>query len=133
MNKEELTQKKLSITDQQLVNAIIDIAATILLAVVLLDQRKQITNEKGFLNNNQAQTLALTNKIIVFLAVVWAIYINYKARSLAIETNEETSLIELQILAAVIALIPAGIGIYVVLKDFQSTSLQPAETANPFA
>jgi low temperature requirement protein LtrA len=131
MNKQDIENKQLFIIDGQLIGSIIYIVTIIISIIIILNQRKKVLGKDEFLNSKESQTLALISRILIVLIILWLIYTNYKAKDLAKKTNQYTSSLELQIISSIILLIPALIGLYVVITDFSNTNLQTAEIENP--
>lgn len=131
MNQEERQEKKLFIIDGQLIGAILYIVSLLISIVIIIDQRKSALNKERILTNSEAQSLALANKIFIFLLVLWFLYLNYESYEFSKNTNQDTSSLKLQIFASFLSIIGAMIGIYVVYTDFQNTNLQTAEIENP--
>lgn len=128
MNKK---YQQLSIIDGQLVGCILYIISLVVSITIILNQRERALEKEGFLTSEESQTLALLNKIFILALILWFLYLNNKAKDLATNTNQNTSSLELQIIASIISLIPALIGLYVVITDFSNTNLQTAEIENP--
>lgn len=131
MNQEEIQEKKLFIIDGQLIGAILYIVSLLISIVIIIDQRKSALNKERILTNSEAQSLALANKIFIFLLIIWFLYLNYKSYEFSKDTNQNTSSLKLQIFASFLSIISAIIGIYVVYTDFSNTNLQTAEIENP--
>lgn len=133
MNSEDLQNRQLKIIDGQLIGCVLYIISLIASIVIILNQRKVALNKEQFLTGEESQTIALTNKIFILLLIIFFLYLNYESYSLAKDTNQDTSSLELQIIASILSIIVALIGLYVVSTDFQNTNLQTAEIENPFA
>ena len=131
MNQEERQEKKLFIIDGQLIGSILYIVSLLISIVIIIDQRKSALNKERILTNSEAQSLALANKIFIFLLILWFLYLNYESYEFSKNTNQDTSSLKLQIFASFLSIIGAIIGIYVVYTDFQNTNLQTAEIENP--
>lgn len=133
MNEQDIQNQQLFIIDGQLVGCILYIVSLVVSITIILNQRKRALGKEGFLTSEESQTLALLNKIFILALILWFLYLNYKSKNLAANTDQDTSSLELQIIASFISLIPALIGLYVVVTDFSNTNLQTAEIENPFA
>lgn len=131
MNEQEIQNEQLSIIDGQLVGCILYIISLVVSITIILNQRKRALNQEGFLTPEESQTFALLNKIFILALILWFLYLNNKAKNLAANTNQNTSSLELQVISSIITLIPALIGLYVVITDFSNTNLQTAEIENP--
>lgn len=131
MNQEDRINQQLFIIDGQLIGAILYIVSIIISIIIILDQRRAVLNNDRILTNSEAQTLALANKIFIFLLILWFLYLNYKSYEFAQNTNQDTSALKLQIFSSFLAVITGIIGIYVVYTNFENTNLQTAEIENP--
>lgn len=133
MNNQQIEDQQLLIIDGQWIGTILYIVSLLISLALIINQRKRAKGEEGFLTPSESQTLALINKILILALLFLFIYLNYEAKDLSANTNQDTSSLELQIKASWISLIPALIGLYVVVTDFSNTNFQPAEIENPFA
>lgn len=131
MNRKEQINQQLFIIDGQLIGAILYIVSIIISIIIILDQRRAVLNNDRILTNSESQTLALANKIFIFLLIIWFLYLNYKSYEFAKNTNQDTSALRLQIFSSFLAVITGIIGIYVVYTNFSNTNLQTAEIENP--
>lgn len=133
MNKQKIQDQQLFIIDGQLIGCLLYIASLAISIIIILDQRKKALNKEGFLTTSESQTIALLNEIFILALILLFLYLNYKAKVLSDQTGQDSSSLEKQIIASFISLIPALIGLYVVVTDFSNTNLQTAEIENPFA
>ncbi len=133
MNKENLQNRQLKIIDGQLIGCILYIISLIASIVIILNQRKVALNKEQFLTSEESQTIALTNKIFILLLIIFFLYLNYESYTLAKDTKQDTSSLELQIIGSILSIVVALIGLYVVATNFENTNLQTAEIENPFA
>lgn len=133
MNEKELQNRQLKIIDGQLLGCVLYIISLIVSIVIILNQRKNALNKEQFLTGEESQTIALANKIFILLLVILFLYLNYEAFSLAKDTKQDTSALELQIIGSILSIAVALIGLYVVATNFTNTNLQTAEIENPFA
>jgi len=130
MNEENIQNQQLFIIDGQLIGCILYIISLVISIIIILDQRKKALNKNSYLTDSESQTIALLNKIFILALILWFLYLNTKAKKLAENTNQDTSALEKQIVASIISVIPALIGLYVVLTNFSNTSFQTAEIEN---
>lgn len=132
MSEQEIQNQQLYIIDNQLVGCILYIVSLTVSIMIILNQRKRALGKEGFLTSQESQTLALLNKIFILALILYFLYLNYRAKNLAANTNQDTSALEKQIVASIISIIPALIGLYVVITNFANTNLQTAEIENPY-
>lgn len=129
---ESIKNQTNNIIDGQLIISILSIIGTIIGIVIILDQREKANNEDGFLTNQESQNLALIAKVIFLFVVLYSLELNYKSYDLAEQTDQNTSTLKLQITSSYISIIPALIGLYVVITSYSDTSFQPSEIENPY-
>lgn len=133
MNEQELQKEQLFIIDGQLIASILYILTFVVTITIIINQRKVALNKDGFLTTEESQVLILLNKIFILLLLLLFLYLNYRSKKLAENTNQDTNALNLQIIASIISLVPALIGLYVVITDFSNTNFQTAEIENPFS
>lgn len=133
MNEEKLKKEQLFIIDGQLIASILYILSFVATIIVIINQRKLALNKKGFLTIEESQIIITLNKIFILLLLLLFVYLNYKSIKLAENTNQNTNSLNLQMISSIISLVPALIGLYVVITDFSVTTFQTAEIENPFA
>ncbi len=133
MNEQELQKEQLFIIDGQLITSILYILTFVVTITIIINQRKVALNKDGFLTTEESQVLILLNKIFILLLLLLFLYLNYRSKKLAENTNQDTNALNLQIIASIISLVPALIGLYVVITDFSNTNFQTAEIENPFS
>ena len=133
MNEEKLQKEQLFIIDGQLIASILYILSFVATIIVIINQRKLALNKKGFLTIEESQIIITLNKIFILLLLLLFVYLNYKSIKLAENTNQNTNSLNLQMISSIISLVPALIGLYVVITDFRATTFQTAEIENPFA
>ena len=133
MNEQELQKEQLFIIDGQLIGTILYILSFVATITVIVNQRKVALNKKGFLTTEESQIIITLNKIFILLLLLLFLYLDFRSKKLAKNTNQDVSSLNLQIIASIISLVPALIGLYVVITDFSSTNFQTAEIENPYA
>ena len=133
LNEQELQKEQLFIIDGQLIGTILYILSFVATITVIVNQRKVALNKKGFLTTEESQIIITLNKIFILLLLLLFLYLDYRSKKLAENTNQDASSLNLQIIASIISLVPALIGLYVVITDFSATNFQTAEIENPYA
>lgn len=133
MNEEKLQKEQLFIIDGQLIASILYILSFVATIIVIINQRKLALNKKEFLTVEESQIIITLNKIFILLLLLLFVYLNYKSIKLAENTKQNTNSLNLQMISSIISLVPALIGLYVVITDFSATTFQTAEIENPFA
>lgn len=133
MKEQDIQNQQLFIINGQLLGCILYIVSLVVSIIIILNQRKRALGEEVFLTPEESQLFSLLNKILILAIILWFLYLNYRSKKLSTNTNQDTSSLELQIIASFISIVPALIGLYVVITDFSNTNLQTAEIENPFA
>lgn len=133
LNEQELQKEQLFIIDGQLIGTILYILSFVATITVIVNQRKVALNKKGFLTTEESQIIITLNKIFILLLLLLFLYLDYRSKKLAKNTNQDVSSLNLQIIASIISLVPALIGLYVVITNFSATNFQTAEIENPYA
>lgn len=131
MNR-NIQDKQLLIVDGQLIGCILYILSFVVTIIIIINQRRSILNKDKFIESDVEQIITLLNKIFDLLLILLFLYLNYKSKKLAQELNQDTNSLNLQIISSIISIIPALIGLYVVLTDFSNTSFQTADIENPY-
>ncbi len=133
MQNENIKETQLKIIDGQLIGCILYVVSLLISIIIILNQRKIVLGKEAFLTGHEAQILSLANKIFILFLVIFFLYFNYEGYLLAKKTNQDTKALELQLVASILSIIIALIGLYIVTSAFQSTNLEVAEIENPFA
>ena len=133
MNEQELQKDQLFIINGQLIGSILYILSFVATIIVIVNQRKVALNKDSFLTTEESQIIITLNKIFTLLLLLLFVYLDFKSKKLAKNTNQDTASLDLQIIASIISLVPALIGLYVVITDFTATNFQTAEIENPYA
>lgn len=133
MNEQELQKDQLFIINGQLIGSILYILSLVVTIIVIVNQRKVALNKDSFLTTEESQIIITLNKIFILLLLLLFVYLDFKSKKLAKNTNQDTASLDLQIIASIISLVPALIGLYVVITDFTATNFQTAEIENPYA
>lgn len=131
MNK-EVTNRKNYIIDGQLVTSIASIIGILLGIIIIIDQKQKANQKTGFITNEDSQKLALLIKLIFLVITLYSLELNYESYQLSKITNQDTSSLKLQIGASYLSVIVDLIGLYVVLTNYNNTSLQISEIENNF-
>ena len=131
MNEQDIRNQQLYIIDGQLIGCILYIVSLIISITILLDQKERALGGNGFITTDEAQNLALFNKIFILILILWFLYLNYRSKELSEATNQDTQALEIQIIASYISIIPALIGLYVVATSFGTSNLQTTGIENP--
>ena len=110
--------------EQKLVNlqllAILGFIISLIISYILTYNKKlSIENKKGIFDNKTAQNLSLFQTILVFIITITFLYITYNEYIISKKKKENnTNDLLLQIITAILSLISASIGLYIISKNY---------------
>ena len=131
MSEQKTTDAQLKIIDGQLFGSIMYVGVLVIGIILILNERQNTVKEEGFMTATESQNLALFNKLLILILVIYFFYLTYKSYELAVNTEQETRYLELQIISSILTIITAIIGYYVVFENYQSTTFRISEIDNP--
>lgn len=95
------------------------------------DEKADRLNQPRIFSNNQAQKIAVANRILVIILGLIFLYINYTNVGIAKSKGRPTKYLSLQVLASLINLISAFIILYVVVSNLGNQDFNVSGTENP--
>ena len=108
--------------------------ATIMYEIVLIisflllyDEEKKKSGQKGIFKSKTRSNILLINRSIVIIICLVFLYSNYENYKNIKNKNGDTSSLELQLLGSILVLSAAIISIYVVVKDYNKDSISEFE------
>ena len=108
--------------------------ATIIYEIVLIisflllyDEEKKKSGQKGILKSKTRSNILLINRSIIIIICLVFLYSNYENYKNIKNKNGDTSSLELQLLGSILVLSAAIISIYVVVKDYNKYSISEFE------
>ena len=103
MNEQELQKDQLFIINGQLIGSILYILSFVATIIVIVNQRKVALNKDSFLTTEESQIIITLNKIFILLLLLLFVYLDFKSKKLAKNTNQDTTSLDLQIIASIIS------------------------------
>ena len=108
--------------------------ATIIYEIVLIisflllyDEEKKKSGQKGILKSKTRSNILLINRSIIIIICLVFLYSNYENYKNIKNKNGDTSSLELQLLGSILVLSAAIISIYVVVKDYNKDTISEFE------
>ena len=108
--------------------------ATIIYEIVLIisflllyDEEKKKSGQKGILKSKTRSNILLINRSIIIIICLVFLYSNYENYKNIKNKNGDTSSLELQLLGSILVLSAAIISIYVVVNDYNKYSISEFE------
>lgn len=122
------TDEKVKYINLQLIATIGFIIALVISFTLSLDKRESLLNNERLYSDKEAQEIALMQVILVFIVSCLFLYITYNQYNISnkYHENDETYLL-LQSKTAILSVIAALIGLYIVIKNYNQNSLQIPE------
>lgn len=122
------TEEKVKYINLQLIATIGFIIALVISFTLSLDKRESLLNNERLYSDKEAQEIALMQMILVFIVSCLFLYITYNQYNISNKYHEkdEADLL-LQSKTAILSVIAALIGLYIVIKNYKQNSLQISE------
>lgn len=122
------TEEKVKYINLQLIATIGFIIALVISFTLSLDKRESLLNNERLYSDKEAQEIALMQVILVFIVSCLFLYITYNQYNISnkYHENDETDLL-FQSKTAILSVIAALIGLYIVIKNYNQNSLQIPE------
>ena len=120
--------KKIKLLNLQLLATIGFIVSLFISFTLTYDKKMNLTNNKRIYDDKTAQNLALMQTILVFLVAslfLYIIYNQYKISKTQHEDDEKDLLLQSE--TALLSVIAACVGLYIVFKNYRKNSLSIAE------
>lgn len=120
--------KKVKLLNLQLLATIGFIVALFISFTLTYDKKMNLTNSKRIYDDKTAQNLALMQTILVFLVALLFLYITYNQYKISkMQHEEDEKDLFLQSETALLSVIAACVGLYIVFKNYRKNSLSIAE------
>lgn len=118
-------QKELKTNNEQIVATILFLGTIIVSLSLSIDKRQKVLNQKILYTDEKAKQIAITNRIIVVLIIIFYLQIDKENLDIMKEKNNQTNLATLQVVAEVITLIASLLALYITYNsNFESISIE---------
>ena len=121
-------QKELKAINEQIIATILFLGTIIVSLSLSIDKRQKVLNQKILYTDEKAKQIAITNRIIVVLIIIFYLQIDKENLDIMKEKNNQTNLATLQIVAEVITLLASLLALYITYNsNFESISIENPE------
>ena len=120
--------RKIKYINLQLIATTGFIIALVVSFTLSVDKRESLRNGNRLYNDKEAQKISLMQTILVFIVALLFLYITYNQYKISHKYHEtdENDLL-LQSKTAILSIIAALIGLYIVIKNYNQNNLNIAE------
>ena len=124
----DINEEKIKYINLQLIATTGFIIALVVSFTLSVDKRESLRNGNRLYNDKEAQKISLMQTILVFIVALLFLYITYNQYKISHKYHEtdETDLL-LQSKTAILSIIAALIGLYIVIKNYNKNNLNIAE------
>lgn len=123
-----INEEKIKYINLQLIATTGFIIALIISFTLSIDKKESLRNGNRLFNDKEAQKIALMQTILVFIITLLFLYITYNQYKISKKYNEtDKNDLLLQTKTAMLSIIAALIGLYIVIKNYNQNNLNIAE------
>ena len=123
-----INEEKIKYINLQLIATTGFIIALIISFTLSIDKKESLRNGNRLFNDKEAQKIALMQTILVFIVALLFLYITYNQYKISKKYNEtDKNDLLLQSKTAILSIIAALIGLYIVIKNYNKNNLNIAE------
>ena len=124
----DINEEKIKYINLQLIATTGFIIALVVSFTLSVDKRESLRNGNRLYNDKEAQKISLMQTILVFIVALLFLYITYNQYKISHKYHEtdENDLL-LQSKTAILSIIAALIGLYIVIKNYNQNNLNIAE------
>ena len=124
----KINEEKIKYINLQLIATTGFIIALVVSFTLSVDKRESLRNGNRLYNDKEAQKISLMQTILVFIVALLFLYITYNQYKISHKYHEtdENDLL-LQSKTAILSIIAALIGLYIVIKNYNQNNLNIAE------
>ncbi|MFR5756584.1 MAG: hypothetical protein ACLUD7_04025 [Lachnospiraceae bacterium] len=124
----DINEEKIKYINLQLIATTGFIIALVVSFTLSVDKRESLRNGNRLYNDKEAQKISLMQTILVFIVALLFLYITYNQYKISHKYHEtDESDLLLQSKTAILSIIAALIGLYIVIKNYNKNNLNIAE------
>lgn len=124
----DINEEKIKYINLQLIATTGFIIALVVSFTLSVDKRESLKNGNRLYNDKEAQKISLMQTILVFIVALLFLYITYNQYKISHKYHEtDESDLLLQSKTAILSIIAALIGLYIVIKNYNQNNLNIAE------
>ena len=126
-----MLEKKIKILDGQMTASTLYIFFLIISISLTYNEKLELLNKNTLYTRKQAARIAVLNRILALGLVLYYFYANKELIKLTEANNNDSSGLRTQLIASKLSILSAIIVLYVVAKDFDSSTYGVSQISNP--
>lgn len=126
-----MLEKKIKILDGQMTASTLYIFFLIISISLTYNEKLELLNKNTLYSRKQAARIAIFNRILALGLVLYYFYANKELIKLTEANNNNSSGLRTQLIASELSILSAVIVLYVVVKDFDSSTYGVSQISNP--
>lgn len=126
-----MLEKKIKILDGQMTASTLYIFFLIISISLTYNEKLELLNKNTLYSRKQASRIAILNRILALGLVLYYFYANKELIKLTEANNNDSSGLRTQLIASELSILSAIIVLYVVAKDFDSSTYGVSQISNP--
>lgn len=125
-----MLEKKIKILDGQMTASTLYIFFLIISISLTYNEKLELLNKNTLYSRKQASRIAILNRILALGLVLYYFYANKELIKLTEANNNDSSGLRTQLVASELSILSAIIVLYVVAKDFDSSTYGVSQISN---
>lgn len=126
-----MIEKKLKIIDGQMTASALYILFLIVSISLTYNEKLELLNKKLLYTRKQASTIAIFNRLLALGIVLYFLYATIELIKITEANNADSSGLRTQMIASELSVLAAIIVLYVVTKDYNSSTYGVSQITNP--
>ena len=126
-----MLEKKIKILDGQMTASTLYIFFLIISISLTYNEKLELLNKNTLYTRKQAARIAVLNRILALGLVLYYFYANKELIKLTEANNNDSGGLRTQLVASELSILAAIIVLYVVAKDFDSSTYGVSQISNP--
>lgn len=126
-----MIDKKLKIIDGQMTASALYILFLIVSISLTYNEKLELLNKKLLYTRKQASTIAIFNRLLALGIVLYFLYATRELIKITEANNADSSGLRTQMIASELSVLAAIIVLYVVTKDYNSSTYGVSQITNP--
>lgn len=130
-NQNTTVNRKLSILNGQMITSALYILFLIISISLIYNEELVLLNKKPLYTRTQASSIAVLNRTFALILVIYFLWANKELIKIADANNTNSSGLRTQMIASELSVLAAIIVLYVIVKDFNSSTYGVSQITNP--
>ena len=126
-----MTDKKLKILNGQMTASTLYIFFLIISISLTYNEELELLNKEPLYTRKQASSIAIFNRILALGIVIYFLWANKELIKITDANNGDSSGLRTQMMASELSVLSAIIVLYVIIKDYDSSTYGVSQITNP--